>query len=94
MNKAELVESMQKKAGGQTKAEAERYLNAFIQSVEECLARGEKVQLVGFGTFDTKDRKARKGRDPRNPEIEIHIPAKKAPVFKAGKGLKDLVNAQ
>jgi len=77
---------------GLSKKDTELALNSFIRSVEEALARGEKVQLVGFGTFDVRERKARKGRNPRNPEEEIHIPASKAPVFKAGKALKDLVN--
>lgn len=64
-----------------------------MESVEEALVSGEKVQLVGFGTFETRDRAARQGRNPRNPEEVISIPASKAPVFKAGKGLKDKVNA-
>ena len=76
-----------------TKKEAEAALNAFMESVEEALVSGEKVQLVGFGTFETRDRAARQGRNPRNPEEVISIPASKAPVFKAGKGLKDKVNA-
>lgn len=91
MNKAELVTSMAEKSG-LTKKDAEAALNSFMKSVEESLMKGEKVQLVGFGTFDVRERKARKGRNPRNPEEEIHIPASKAPVFKAGKALKDLVN--
>ncbi len=91
MNKAELVTSMAEKSG-LTKKDAETALNSFMKSVEESLMKGEKVQLVGFGTFDVRQRKARKGRNPRNPEEEIHIPASKAPVFKAGKALKDLVN--
>ena len=53
---------------------------------------GDKVQLVGFGTFETRERAARQGRNPRNPEEVIEIPASKAPVFKAGKGLKDIIN--
>ncbi|BEP27900.1 HU family DNA-binding protein [Helicovermis profundi] len=92
MNKAELVTSMAEKTG-LTKKDAEASLNAFMKSVEETLVSGEKVQLVGFGTFDVRDRKARKGRNPRNPEQVIDIPASKAPVFKAGKALKELVNA-
>lgn len=91
MNKAELVTSMAEKSG-LTKKDAEAALNSFMKSVEESLMKGEKVQLVGFGTFDVRERKARKGRNPRNPEEEIHIPASKAPVFKAGKALKDMVN--
>lgn len=92
MNKAELVSKMAEKSE-LTKKEAEVALNAFMESVEEALVSGEKVQLVGFGTFETRDRAARQGRNPRNPEEVISIPASKAPVFKAGKGLKDKVNA-
>ncbi len=59
-----------------------------MKSVEEALVAGDKVQLVGFGTFETRERAARQGRNPRNPEEVIEIPASKAPVFKAGKGVK------
>ncbi len=90
MNKAELVTSMAEKSG-LTKKDAEMALNAFMKSVEEALVAGDKVQLVGFGTFDVRERKERKGRNPRNPEQVIDIPASKAPVFKAGKALKELV---
>ncbi|MBB6218465.1 MAG: DNA-binding protein [Anaerosolibacter sp.] len=92
MNKAELVASMAEKSG-LTKKDAETALNAFMKSVEEALAKNDKVQLVGFGTFDVRERKERQGRNPRNPEQVIEIPASKAPVFKAGKALKDMVNA-
>ncbi len=91
MNKAELVTVMAE-TSGLTKKDAELALNSFMKSVEEALVKGDKVQLVGFGTFDVRSRKARKGRNPRNPEEEIDIPASKAPVFKAGKVLKELVN--
>lgn len=91
MNKAELVTSMAEKTG-LTKKDAEAALNSFMKSVEEALVGGDKVQLVGFGTFDVRERKERKGRNPRNPEQVIDIPASKAPVFKAGKALKELVN--
>lgn len=91
MNKAELITSMHEKSG-LTKKDAEQALNAFMESVKEALTEGEKVQLVGFGTFEVKDRKAREGRNPRNPEEKITIPASKAPVFKAGKTLKMAVN--
>ncbi len=93
MNKAELVASMAEKAG-MSKKDSEAALNAFMASVQESLVEGDKVQLVGFGTFDVRERKARKGRNPRNPEQEISIPASKAPVFKAGKSLKELVNSK
>ncbi len=92
MNKAELVASMAEKSG-LTKKDAELALNAFMKSVEEELARNGKVQLVGFGTFDVRERKERTGRNPRDPKQTIEIPASKAPVFKAGKALKEMVNA-
>lgn len=91
MNKAELVASMADKSG-LTKKDAELALNAFMKSVEDELAKSGKVQLVGFGTFDVRERKARTGRNPRNPKETISIPASKAPVFKAGKALKEMVN--
>ncbi|WP_077368919.1 HU family DNA-binding protein [Anaerosalibacter sp. Marseille-P3206] len=91
MNKAELIASMAEKAN-LTKKDTESALNAFMKAVEEALASGEKVQLVGFGTFEVRERKAREGRNPRNPEEVIQIPASKAPVFKAGKALKESVN--
>lgn len=91
MNKAELIASMADKSD-LTKKDAEAALNGFIKSVEEALENGEKVQLVGFGTFEVRQRKAREGRNPRNPEEVIQIPASNAPVFKAGKSLKETVN--
>lgn len=91
MNKAELVSKMAEKSG-LTKKEAEVALNAFMSSVQDALVNNEKVQLVGFGTFETRERAARQGRNPRDPEQVIDIPASKAPVFKAGKGLKDIIN--
>ena len=91
MNKAELVSKMAEKSG-LTKKAAEAALNAFMSSVQDALVNNEKVQLVGFGTFETRERAARQGRNPRDPEQVIDIPASKAPVFKAGKGLKDIIN--
>ena len=67
------------------------YQGHFLASVQGALKKGEKVQLVGFGTFEVRQRAARKGRNPQTKE-EIKIPASKAPVFKAGKALKELVN--
>ena len=90
VNKAELVASMAEKSN-LTKKDAESALNAFMKSVEEALAGGEKVQLVGFGTFEVRDRKERVGRNPRTKE-EIKIPASKVPVFKPGKEFKEKVN--
>ncbi|NLM09375.1 MAG: HU family DNA-binding protein [Clostridiaceae bacterium] len=90
MNKSELVNAIAAKSG-LSKKNSEAALNAMISSVEEALVAGEKVVLVGFGTFEVKQRAERKGRNPQTKE-EIIIPASKAPVFKAGKGLKDKVN--
>lgn len=90
MNKAELIASMAEKSE-LTKKDAELALKAFIESVEEALEKREKVQLIGFGTFETRERAERKGRNPRTKE-EITIPASTVPVFKAGKEFKDIVN--
>ena len=68
-----------------------RHLKALVDVITESLVEGDKVQLVGFGSFEVRKRAARKGRNPQTKE-EIKIPASKAPVFKAGKALKDLVN--
>jgi DNA-binding protein HU-beta len=91
VNKAELVASVAEKTGF-TKKDAEVAVNAFVSIVEETLVKGDKVQLIGFGTFETRERKARQGRNPRKPGETIEIAASKAPVFKAGKALKDSVN--
>ena len=90
MNKAELIAAMAAKKKKKKKS-VEGTLNAFVAVVEDSLKKGEKVQLVGFGSFEVRKRAARKGRNPQTKE-EIKIPASKAPVFKAGKALKDLVN--
>ena len=89
MNKIELVTKMAEKSN-LTKKEAALALDAFIDSVEEALENREKVQLVGFGTFETRERAAREGRNPRTKEA-ITIPASTVPVFKAGKEFKDRV---
>lgn len=91
MNKAELVACLAEKTGF-TKKDAEVAVNTFVACVEEALVKGDKVQLIGFGTFETRQRKARQGRNPRKPEEVIKIEAAQAPVFKAGKALKDAVN--
>ena len=91
MNKAELVAAVAEKTGS-TKKEAEAAVNAFVGCVESALVAGDKVQLIGFGTFEVRERKARQGRNPRKPGEVIEIAASKAPVFKAGKALKDAVN--
>ena len=90
MNKSELVEAIAKKAE-LSKKDAEAVLNAFTEEVGKALKKGDKVQLVGFGTFETVKRAARTGRNPQTGE-EIKITASKSPKFKAGKALKDLVN--
>ena len=90
MNKTELVEAMAKKAG-LTKKDAEAALKAFTETVTGALKKGDKVQLVGFGTFEVSKRAAREGRNPQTGAV-MKIKASKAPKFKAGKALKDVVN--
>ena len=90
MNKAELVAAVAAKTGD-TKKAAEASVDAIVAAIKEALKKGEKVQLVGFGSFEVRKRAARKGRNPQTKE-EIKIPASKAPVFRAGKQLKELVN--
>lgn len=90
MTKTELVDKIAAKAG-LTKAAAEKALGAFTSSVADALKKGDKVTLVGFGTFSTTKRAARKGRNPQTGK-EIKIKASTAPKFKAGKSLKDSVN--
>ena len=91
MNKAELVAAIADKAE-LSKKDSEKALKAFIDVVTAQLKKGDKVQLVGFGTFEVSKRAARKGRNPQT-KAAISIPASKAPKFKAGKALKDTVNA-
>ena len=90
MNKTELVAAMAEKTG-LSKKDAESALNAFTGVVAEELKKGEKIQLVGFGTFEVSERAARTGRNPQTGE-EMTIAASKAPKFKAGKALKDALN--
>ncbi|MBQ9278086.1 MAG: HU family DNA-binding protein [Lachnospiraceae bacterium] len=90
MNKNELVASIAEKTGLK-KTEAEKALKAFTDTVAEQLKKGDKIQLVGFGTFEVAERPAREGRNPRTGET-MKIKASKAPKFKAGKALKDSVN--
>ena len=91
MNKTELVAAIAEKAG-LSKKDAEGAVKAFTDTVAEQLKAGEKIQLVGFGTFEVAERAARTGKNPQTGEA-IKIPASKAPKFKAGKALKDSVNA-
>ena len=90
MNKTELVAAMAEKTE-LSKKDAEKALKAFTDVVAEELTKGEKIQLVGFGTFEVVDRPAREGRNPKTGET-MKIAASKAPKFKAGKALKDVVN--
>lgn len=90
MNKTELVAAIAEKAE-LSKKDAEKALVAAIDAITESMTKGDKVQLVGFGTFEVRTRDARKGKNPRTGE-EITIAASKVPAFKAGKALKDTVN--
>ncbi len=90
MSKQQLVEMIAEKAG-LTKADASRALEATMESIQEALKKGEKVSLVGFGTFATSKREAREGRNPRTGET-VKIAARTAVTFKAGSKLKDAVN--
>lgn len=89
MNKQELIANVAEKSE-LTKKDAEKAVNAVVASIEEALSQGDKVQLVGFGTFEIRERAARKGRNPQTGE-EINIAAAKVPVFKAGKVLRGAV---
>ena len=90
MNKTQLIDVVAAKTDLKKK-EAEAAVNATIEAIAEALKAGDKVQLVGFGTFEVKERAAREGRNPRTGET-IKIAASKTPAFSAGKGLKDAVN--
>lgn len=90
MNKAELVAAVAEKTG-MSKKDSEKVVNAAFDSITETLAKGEKVQLVGFGAFEVKERGARIGRNPKTKE-EIEIPASRVASFKVGKALKDAVS--
>jgi DNA-binding protein HU-beta len=90
LNKAELVAKVAEKSG-LTKRDSEKAVSAVFETIEDALAKGDKVSLVGFGTFEPRTREARKGRNPQTGE-EVMIPAARVPAFKAGKALKDRVN--
>ena len=92
MNRTELIAAMAEKTE-LSKKDAEKALKAFTDVVAEELKKGEKIQLVSFGTFEVSERAAREGRNPRSGET-MTIAASKSPKFKAGKALKDLVNEQ
>ena len=89
MTKAEFVGKLAEKAG-LTKADAEKAVNAFLETVTETMKSGDKVAFAGFGSFEVTERAAREGRNPQTGEA-MQIKASKAPKFKAGKGLKDAV---
>ena len=89
MNKAELIAAVAEKAE-MSKKDAEKAVGAVVDTISDALIEGDKVQLVGFGSFEVKERAERTGRNPRTRE-EIKIPASRTPVFKAGKALKDAV---
>ena len=92
MNKSEIVAAVAAKLGGDTtRKQAAEYVDAVLGVVEDALVAGEKVQFVGFGTFEVKEHAEREGHNPRTGEV-IKVAASKAPVFKAGKSLKDKVN--
>ncbi|MBD5139748.1 MAG: HU family DNA-binding protein [Ruminococcus sp.] len=90
MTKAELINAVAEKSE-LTKKDAEKALNAVVSSITDALASGDKVQIVGFGTFEVRERSAKEAINPRTKE-KIKVPAKKAPAFKAGKALKDSVD--
>lgn len=90
MNKTDLVSAVAGQVGI-TKKDAEKVINAFFTTVADALKAGDKVQLIGFGTFEVRSRQARKGRNPQTG-AEINIPAAKVPAFKPGKALKDAVD--
>ena len=88
-NKADLIDGVASKSG-LTKKDATAAVEGLLETVTETLAEGERVQVIGFGSFEVRERAARKGRNPQTGD-EIEIPATKVPAFKAGKGLKDAV---
>ncbi|MDD6047435.1 MAG: HU family DNA-binding protein [bacterium] len=90
MNKTELIAAVAEKAGF-SKKDAEAAVNAALATITETLKAGDKVSLVGFGTFEVRERPAHKGHNPMTG-AEIKIPASKAPAFKAGKALKEALN--
>jgi len=89
VNKAELINRVAEKTG-LTKKDTEKAVNAVVETIEQALANGEKVSLVGFGTFEVRSRKARTGRNPQTGAT-IEIPASRVPAFRPGKALKERV---
>ncbi len=91
LNKAQLIDAISELANI-TKVDAGRAVDAFVETVTKALQNGEKVSLIGFGTFEVRERAERQGINPRNPSETITIKAAKIPAFRAGKALKDAVN--
>ena len=91
MGKVELINEIAKKMGV-SKAEAERFINAYMDSIKEALMKEEEVRLIGFGTFSVQEKEATTARNPRNPGEIIEVPAKKVVKFKLSKKLKELLN--
>ena len=89
MNKSELITAMSEKSS-LSKKDCEAALDAFVSAVGDALKSGDKVQMVGFGTFEVRERSARTGRNPQTTEV-VEIPASKAPAFKPGKALKETI---
>lgn len=94
MTKTDLVAAVAKAVDGLTKKKAAEVVDAVFCSIHNSLKKEEKVQIVGFGTYEVQKRAARQGRNPQDPKKIIHIPAKKVPVFRAGKALKEAVNGK
>lgn len=90
MNKAELISAVAE-ASGVSKKDTEAVIKATFEAIEKAMVNGDKVQVIGFGTFETRERAERVGKNPQTQET-VTIPACKVPAFKAGKGLKDAVN--
>jgi DNA-binding protein HU-beta len=93
MNKAELVNSIAK-ATGQTKVDVQNSVGALLHCLTAALAKGDRVTLVGFGTFERRQRQARTGVNPQNPKQKLRIEAARVPVFRAGQELKDIVDGR
>ena len=92
MTKTELVSAVAEAVDGITKKKTAEVVEAVFANIHDTLAKGEKVQVVGFGTFEVRQRAAREGRNPQDPKKVVKIPAKKVPAFSAGKALKEAVN--
>jgi len=91
MTKAELIEQVSLKVTGLTKRQTEIIINAILEGIKDTLARGDKIEIRGFGSFRLRNRRMREGRNPKTGTT-VQVPAKRVPFFKAGKELKDLVD--